>query len=1200
MQFAGRADMPATGTSCQRAFFVFITFIGLLGIGGSWAFPASRLIFPRASFDIGTITGIALVNPTGQDAQVTLTLRGPDGSLLTGTGITNPARFTVGKGKQLAQLLDEWFHAKLPADRVGWVEVTSPRDGITGFFLFLNLAGTQFDGADLPEAAPEIIFNQIEAGESAGTELNLVNPGSAGTEVTLRLVGPSVPPASKTINLPAGGMARLDASQFFGLTQIPNSCYVRVIAKAPVAGFEFVKSSKGDLIGLNAQHERLQLSDIYFPQMAVQGPWKTEIGLVNYTASPVILTITAFQADGTKFGTDQLNTNPVTRSLDKFGAMRADVAELFGFKGDQVRDGWIQVTASSPSINGYIRYGLPETGSVALVAAPAEGTTRALFSHIATVSGFFTGLALLNPGSVVANVRVMAFTSAGTPIGTYDTALAPGHRISKLINELIQPAGNQSGGFIWVKSDRPIYSTSLFGTSKVLANIPPQGVPSAFNPDSGTQSLKLDPPLAAVQPKTGLKFQVTGSAGAVVWKVNGKQGGDNVVGRIAADGTYTAPENPPSPQSVTISAEVGGRIVGAAVDIVKKEQLFSGLGVVQAVAYLASLRKLYESELVGLSPTDQGGDGVEPAAGESRLFELLPGNVKVPVSTFANEEIHDMTAFAANGGKEYMLLAARRSGRILRLDPENPQQPYEVAKGLVQPGAMVIDPVSGNLLVAEQDRITTISRSALEAGLRTTTQRLGKRPRRRYADRGSLLVGGANASSLAVDECTGNVYYTDNAAGTINVYSKATGETFVAADGLLGPTDLLAVYRQGVSCPAALNLLVVERDQGWVTLVLPYSGQQYIWFEVPSAFDVTFLPENNPFTEAAGVLIGQFADENAELFFVDLPDDYGVRPTNGLTQSLCVGSVFLADPDLERVIRTVLDLGPNDLISCELAQQLIGLTAPTQEILFLDGIEFFPLMQDLRLEDNYILDLEPLRQLPLMDTLDLSDNLLFDIEPLWDLDMLRQLDVSNNLISDVSPLINLWDLEYIDLSGNLIDDIDSLVFNFGLGPGDFIDLRDNLLDLGDCRGIQQLEIQGVQVETDVPCDLLPKGDVGVYITADPDPVPEDGVLRYTVDLTNWKDSSDATSVLFVDLLPGQAIPIAYDTGGLGECESFEDVLLVCYFDWIDPYSYIEFTFDVQVLGLPGDVLENYAWTSAGEYDEDPKDNSVIVSTAISP
>lgn len=1197
---SGEKSLRSRGDAVLRLLFFSLLLTVILGGTGSRAFSASRLIFPRVSFDSGTITGLALVNPTGTSALVTLTLRGPDGELMAGSGLTNPAKVTIGAGQQLAQLLDEWFGAKLPADRAGWIEATSDANGITGFFLFLDLAGTQFDGADLPEANTEIVFNEVEVNANTSTELNLVNPGQAAAEATLRLVGPGVPPANKTVTLPASGMLRLDVSRFFGLSQIPNSCYVRAVAKTPVAGFEFVKGARGDLIGLNAQHERLQLSEIYFPQMAVKGPWKTEIGIVNYSPSPVILTLTAYQGDGSLFGTDQLNTNPVTRSLDKNESLRVDVAELFGFKGTDTRDGWIKVTATSPSINGYVRYGLPDTGSVALVAAPAEGTTRALFSHIATVSGFFTGLALLNPGSVVANVRIVAFTKQGKAIGTYDTALPPGHRVSKLINELIPQAANRSSGFIWVKSDRPIYSTSLFGTSKVLANIPPQGVSSEFQPDSGTQSLELTPPLAALQPKSGVKFQLTGAAGSVVWKVNGKAGGDNVFGRIAADGTYTAPGSPPSPQVVTISAEVGGRVVGASVDILQKEQLFSGLGVVRAVAYLTSLKKLYEAELIGLAPTDGEPGEVSPAAGQSRIYELLPDNARAQISSFANEEICDMTPFTASSGKEFMLLSARTSGRVLRLDPENPQQPHEVAKGLVKPGAMVVDRVSGNLLITEENRITTIPRSELEAGLRTTPQRLGKRPSLRRAGRGSLLVAGATATSLAVDECTGNVYYTDTAAGTINVYSKTSGEALVAAGDLSAPTELLAVYRQGVSCPAALNLLVVERDEGWVTLVLPYSGQQYIWFEVPSAFDVSFLPEDNPFTESAGVLIGQFADDKADLFFVDLPDDYDVRPTNGLTDSLCVGSVFLADPDLERVIRTVLELGPNDLISCDLAQQLIGLYAETQEILFLDGIEFFPLLQDLRLKDNYILDLEPLRQLPLMDTLDLSDNLVFDIEPLWDLDMLRQLDLSNNLITDVTPLINLWDLDYVDLSGNLIDDIDSLIFNFGLGTGDYVDLRNNLLDFGDCRGIQQLEIQGVEVATDVPCDMLTPVDLGLFVTADPDPVPEDGTLRYSVELLNWNQTNDATDVLFVDLLPNQAVPVSFDTGGYGECETFEDVLLVCYFESLPAYTHLNFTFDVQVLGFPGDTLENYAWTSSEEHDEDMSDNSTSTSTQISP
>ncbi len=975
-----------------------------------------------------------------------------------------------------------------------------------------------------------------------------------------------------------------------------------------MAGFEFVKDSQGDLIGLNAQHERERLSEIYFPQMAVQGPWKTEIGLVNYSASPVILTITAYKADGSLYGSDNLKNNPVNYSLDKGASMREDVAALFGFKGQNTLDGWIRVQATSPSVNGYIRYGLPVAGSVALVAAPAAGVTRALFSHIATIGDFFTGLALLNPGSVVANVRVMAFTPGGKALGIFDTVVAPGHRISKLINELIPKAAGQGGGFIWVKSDVPVFATSLFGSGKILANIPPQAVANQFVPEGGSAAgLTISPPAALLQPASGQTFQLSGASGSVIWKVNGIAGGDDIVGRIKS-GVYTAPPNPPDPQSVTISAENSGRSVGASVDLVRKEELFSGLGLVQAVAYLSSLKRLYEAELSGISTGDESGSEIEPAAARSSIYYLPPTGQRQTVITIENEEIADMVPFTASGGKEYMLLAARKSGRILRLDPDQPQNPYEVARGLSLPSSMVVDRVSGNLLVAEADRISTVPRQSLEAGLRSQSQALKKHFPMPGPVRASSLVQ-ASASSLAVDECTGNVYFTDLEAGTVNVYSKATGQISVAAENFTAPTDILAIYREGISCPAALNLLVVERnaldpDEGWVTLVLPYSGQQYIWFEVPAAFDVTFLPEDNPYTEVAGILFGQIVNQEVDLFFADLPDDYNLHPTNGLTDSLCVGSVFLGDPDFESVIREGLGLGPGGVIGCDRAQGLASIDAPTREILFLDGIEFFPLLQDVRLEDNYIFDLEPLKPLSLVHTLDLSDNLLFDVDALSDLDLLWRLDVSNNLISDVSPLITLWDLDYLDLSDNLIDDIDSLVFNFGLGDGDFVDLSDNLLDFGDCRGIRQLEIQGVEVNVDAVLDCegtLAPGDLGVFISAEPQTVPYGGYLTYTTVLRNWNNDLPATDVLFVNLLPFEGTFIDFNVEGLGgECETFEDVLLVCYFPEIRAGYYFQFPFQIQVFGLPGDIIQNYAWVSSEEYDVDISDNRNVLNTQISP
>ena len=117
----------------------------------------STLNFPRLSFDPTTFTGVAIVNPTDQDATVTLTAYGEDGQPLA--GIINPAEIIVAANQQFADITSNLFVGHIDPSTIAWFQATSPVDGLTGFFLFLNSPPTiQFDGADLPVLATHLVF----------------------------------------------------------------------------------------------------------------------------------------------------------------------------------------------------------------------------------------------------------------------------------------------------------------------------------------------------------------------------------------------------------------------------------------------------------------------------------------------------------------------------------------------------------------------------------------------------------------------------------------------------------------------------------------------------------------------------------------------------------------------------------------------------------------------------------------------------------------------------------------------------------------------------------------------------------------------------------------------------------------------------------------------------------------------------------
>ena len=670
---------------------------------------------------------------------------------------------------------------------------------------------------------------------------------------------------------------------FFEVSEISADSFVSVTANVAIAGFELVRTSGGDLLGLNARDGLEQLTQLFFPQVAVLGPWKSELGLVNYSSTPVIATISVFKPDGTLYAEADLQNNPVTAIVGSNDSLLADVETLFGFAGEQTLDGWLLVESTSASLNGFISYGLPGTGSVASVTSSAQGQKRAIFSHIATSGGFFTGVAVLNSGQLATNVTILAIQPTGVVLGSFNTVLKPGERLSKLIDEMVPASADRNGGIIWVKSDLPVHLTSIFGSASVLANIPPQPAPDSYQPDTGLEIFQVTPSLAVVQPEQVQSFE-TSEEGSATWKVNDLTGGDSEVGTITPEGLYQAPMVVPDPRVLTITAEIAGQTAGASVDVLEKESLLSSLSIIQSVVFLGSLQKLYTAELTLLSPS---GEGTLPAAQtpaqggfDSEIFAVAFGQLKTSLAEFIGEEISKMISFEASNGKEFLLLAAKTSGRIIRLDPAIPGVTRDVATGLNQPESMVIDPVTGDLLVAEQTQVTTIAKSDLEAGLAA----LRLRPPEGRRNQRQELFPTAGADGIAVDRCTGAIYITNRTTGELLVFSRRTGELRTVLSGLQEPTRLLAVYRGRVSCPDSFHLLAIERGTDQILLVLARQGTARRWIPARQSTDISFLPRGNNFVEGdrEAVLLTETVEETEQgtNSAVSTPDLYEEQPDN--------------------------------------------------------------------------------------------------------------------------------------------------------------------------------------------------------------------------------------------------------------------------------------------------------------------------------
>ncbi len=892
---------PSRHGRTRWAWFRWIAGPALAALCSVAAHAASVLDFPRLSLEAGGITGAAIVNPTAEAASVTITAFASDGSVLAVREESIPA------GRQLAMIAEDLFGAGLQPGQAAWFQAFSMTNGLTGFFLVFNQQETEFDGADLPPRARRIVFDQIRAGDGFSTELNVVNTGGEAVEAQLTLAVAGEAPTIRSLALAARGVARLDVAELFERESVPAGAYVTAGADQDLVGFELVRSSEGDIQGLNARNALEFLNTLYFPQISVLGPLETRLGLVNLSPQAVIVSVTAHGPDGTLF-VEEVRNNPVALSLAPGESLDRDLVELFGFQGGQALEGWLEVVSTSPAINGYVALRNPARGAAATLTPVAQGSRFSIFSHLATARGFFTGLALLNPGSLPSDVRVVAVSAGGELLGTFDTLLSPGQRISRMITDVIPQADGQAGGLLLVRSSVPIFASALFGLDRetVLSNIPAQqsSALEAFRPDAALPTPSVSPRFALLQTGATQTFRSEGLGAGVAWRVNGQSPGTPASGSITSTGVFTAPASPPEALPVVISAVAGERTAGGSADVVSLQEILSGAGPVQALAYLNGQQRLYTAELAAVGAFSAARRPASVPAQElgTAVFSISPEGQRTPVATLDGEEIPSMIPFEARDGREYLLLAARASGRVLRLNWQTGAV-RAVATGLQSPSALVLDPIGGSLLVAESTRVSSVPRSALESDLPQTAQARTARKFQPDGIRQGLASPMGDVAGFAVDACTGRLYLA-SPEGNLIEYQRDTGSFATVLEGLDQPGQVAAFYRSGVSCPDAFQLLVVERGADQVTLFSPASGLLVRpWMSGIDSDALALLPDGNPFAGSVAFDVPR-DDAGDSLLSLNLPGLYRESPINPPLLEVVPFQVSGSGPDLSLSVST--------------------------------------------------------------------------------------------------------------------------------------------------------------------------------------------------------------------------------------------------------------------------------------------------------
>jgi hypothetical protein len=431
-----------------------VLFLGL----AATAEAQSRLSFPRvlSAGELAT-TGFALVNTASSTVTATFNLYGADGVL-----VTQSVQNVPGRG-QLARLASEVFPTVTTA---GWVQIVSSNADLQGFQLIGDFARV-VDGAGPAAEGRQLALIDF----SRDDVIHIVNTStqSGAVQVTLNDTA-GQPLATRSIALAPFQPASLRLGDVHNDNSID---LVNLSADVNISASLSTMLPGGLDIGLtNAAPIAGAPSTLFFP-FAPNGPqgasnWTTYLGISNLAATAQTVSLT-FTPDTGAAVTIQRNLSP--------GASIGDtVANLFGVSSSAFAAGWIRVTGSA-GLAGVAAYQDSVSGSLAIVPSQSSGATAFFFGHIASLSPWYTGIALLNTTTTTANAEIYAIDSSGQLVGAVAAFSVPAGRRTSLLSEFVPQVLQRAadGGWVFVRTTNnvPLLGFELFGHASlpILANV---------------------------------------------------------------------------------------------------------------------------------------------------------------------------------------------------------------------------------------------------------------------------------------------------------------------------------------------------------------------------------------------------------------------------------------------------------------------------------------------------------------------------------------------------------------------------------------------------------------------------------------------------------------------------------------------------------------------------------------------------------
>jgi hypothetical protein len=267
------------------------------------------------------------------------------------------------------------------------------------------------------------------------------------------------------VQLEAKGSAIRTASQWFGSDVESGTVVVRILSGIGLVAATIVElPNQNTIFALNGS-EASEATTLYSPQLAnLPGNLFSSIRLVNTDSSPRSVTLKAISDTG------EVLPSPFTIEIPGNGYLEEDAGQLFRshLGAQQAIVGSLVVEAPEGGVIGDVIFGASTLAYAAASPLQDSAYREAILGHVANLPGqFFTGLALLNPEDDPVDVEISVFAADGSDTGSTSIELPGRGRVSDVLSNLVERAGDQVGGYIILRSSTPFCAQELFGTQNL-------------------------------------------------------------------------------------------------------------------------------------------------------------------------------------------------------------------------------------------------------------------------------------------------------------------------------------------------------------------------------------------------------------------------------------------------------------------------------------------------------------------------------------------------------------------------------------------------------------------------------------------------------------------------------------------------------------------------------------------------------------